>query len=80
MGAAAEASLPLLQPENRHAAVTSVHGLEAGWRRGSGAAGLRRALRRFPEFDECRFDVAVELHDLHVDLLRVIDEDPSPFD
>jgi len=57
-----------------------VRALEAGWRRGSGAAGLRRALRRFPEFDECRFDVAVELHDLHVELLRVIDEDPSPFD
>jgi len=54
--------------------------LEAGWRRDSCAAGLRRALRRFPEFDECQLDVAVELRELYVELLRVIAEDPSPFD
>lgn len=72
--------LPLVQPERRQVAVTCVRGLEAGWRRGSGAAGLRRALRRFPEFDECRFDVAVELRELHAELVRVVDECPGRWD
>ena len=30
------------------------------------------ALRRFLEFDECRFDVAFELREQHAELVRVV--------
>jgi hypothetical protein len=73
--------LPVCQPERRQVAREAARALENGWRRGSGRQGLRRALRRAAELDENRpTDVAVELRELHVELLRVIDEDPSPFD
>jgi hypothetical protein len=71
---------PTTSPERAQVCRLALRALEGGWRRGSGRAGLRRALRSGVEFGERRPTVAAELRRLHADLARELDELGDRFD
>ena len=73
--------LPTVEPERRQTAREAARALEHGWTRSSGRRGLRRALREAAELDEQRpIRVAPEMVELHAALVRLVEDDPHPFD
>ena len=72
--------LPMVRPEREQVCRQVLRALEAGWSRGDGRAGLRRALRSGVEFGEKPVAVAKTMIRLHAEVARELDQLPDRFD
>ena len=72
--------LPMVRPEREQVCRQVLRALEAGWKRGDGRAGLRRALRAGVEFDERPPAVADEMLRLHAAVAQELELLPDRFD